>query len=366
MDEDGGLSKYSTNKAGAKYGTGYCDAQCPRDLKFINGEANSAQWKASSNDQNAGVGQYGSCCTEMDIWEANSVSTAYTPHPCSTVGQHRCEGDECGGTYSSTRYAGTCDPDGCDYNSYRQGVKDFYGPGLTVDTKSKFTVVTQFIKGSDGVLSEIKRYYVQNGKLIPNSQSTIPGTTGNSVNPDFCKAQKVAFGDGDHFNDIGGFAQFSKGVAAGMVLVMSLWDDHYANMLWLDSTYPTDASPDTPGKGRGTCDTSSGVPKDIESSQASNQVIYCKTQSPPQTLSSPSLPSSLLSYLLSLENSWLTPFLRTNSQHQVRSHQLDLHGLISVAPDARAVRTMHPPRPIWGRGAAGLGAVGGVFPYWRW
>lgn len=37
MDKDGGMSKYTTNKAGAKYGTGYCDAQCPRDLKFING-----------------------------------------------------------------------------------------------------------------------------------------------------------------------------------------------------------------------------------------------------------------------------------------------------------------------------------------
>jgi len=68
MDEDGGMSKYPTNKAGAKYGTGYCDAQCPRDLKFINGEANSAEWTPSSNDQNAGVGGYGSCCTEMDIW----------------------------------------------------------------------------------------------------------------------------------------------------------------------------------------------------------------------------------------------------------------------------------------------------------
>ena len=38
MDKDGGKSKYSTNQAGAKYGTGYCDAQCPRDLKFINGQ----------------------------------------------------------------------------------------------------------------------------------------------------------------------------------------------------------------------------------------------------------------------------------------------------------------------------------------
>ena len=38
MDADGGLAKYPTNKAGAKYGTGYCDAQCPHDIKFIQGE----------------------------------------------------------------------------------------------------------------------------------------------------------------------------------------------------------------------------------------------------------------------------------------------------------------------------------------
>jgi cellulose 1,4-beta-cellobiosidase len=37
MDEDGGMARFSTNKAGAKYGTGYCDAQCPQDIKFING-----------------------------------------------------------------------------------------------------------------------------------------------------------------------------------------------------------------------------------------------------------------------------------------------------------------------------------------
>lgn len=41
MDADGGLAKYPTNKAGAPYGTGYCDAQCPRDLKFIAGKVSS-------------------------------------------------------------------------------------------------------------------------------------------------------------------------------------------------------------------------------------------------------------------------------------------------------------------------------------
>ncbi|KAK3349419.1 glycoside hydrolase [Lasiosphaeria hispida] len=274
MDEDGGLSKYSTNKAGAKYGTGYCDAQCPRDLKFINGEANVEGWNESSNDENAGVGNYGSCCTEMDIWEANSISTAYTPHPCSTVGQHRCKGDECGGTYSAERYSGTCDPDGCDFNSYRQGDRSFYGPGMTVDTKKKMTVVTQFLKGSNGVLSEIKRFYVQDGKVIPNSESTIEGNPGNSITQEFCEKQKVAFGDIDVHKEKGGFAQMSKGVGAPMVLVMSLWDDHYSNMLWLDSTFPTDASESTPGKGRGTCAVDTGVPSEVETAQGGSRVIY--------------------------------------------------------------------------------------------
>ncbi len=38
MAADGGVSAYPNNKAGARYGVGYCDSQCPRDLKFINGQ----------------------------------------------------------------------------------------------------------------------------------------------------------------------------------------------------------------------------------------------------------------------------------------------------------------------------------------
>ncbi|KAG1694026.1 Exoglucanase 1 [Phytophthora capsici] len=48
MDTDGGMSRFSGNAAGAKYGTGYCDAQCPQDLKFISGEANVLNWTASA------------------------------------------------------------------------------------------------------------------------------------------------------------------------------------------------------------------------------------------------------------------------------------------------------------------------------
>lgn len=38
MEEDGGMASYPSNAAGAKYGTGYCDAQCARDLKFVGGK----------------------------------------------------------------------------------------------------------------------------------------------------------------------------------------------------------------------------------------------------------------------------------------------------------------------------------------
>ena len=79
MDGDDGMSKYPTNQAGAKYGTGYCDAQCPRDLKFIAGQANVEGWTAATNSANSGTGTYGACCNEMDIWEANSLANAYTP-----------------------------------------------------------------------------------------------------------------------------------------------------------------------------------------------------------------------------------------------------------------------------------------------
>ena len=80
---------YPTNGAGAAYGTGYRDAQCPHDIKWINGEANMEDWEPSETDINSGAGKYGSCCPEMDIWEANSRATAYTTHPCSTEGQYR-------------------------------------------------------------------------------------------------------------------------------------------------------------------------------------------------------------------------------------------------------------------------------------
>jgi cellulose 1,4-beta-cellobiosidase len=213
----------------------------------------------------------------MDIWEANSISTAVTPHPCDTASQTMCEGDGCGGTYSSDRYGGTCDPDGCDFNPYRMGNTTFFGPGKTVDTNSKMTVVTQFITSdgtATGSLSEIKRIYVQNGKVIANSASDVSGVTGNSITSDFCTAQKTAFGDKDVFSQHGGLSGMGDALAEGMVLVMSIWDDHNSNMLWLDSDYPTDATATDPGVARGSCSTDSGAPATVEAQSASAKVIF--------------------------------------------------------------------------------------------
>jgi len=269
MSEDGGASEYPGNKAGAKFGTGYCDAQCPRDIKFINGEANTLSW-------GSGQGLYGTCCTEMDIWESNSQASAYTPHVCTVKGQTRCSGVQCGSNQS--RYDGVCDQDGCDFNSYRMGNKQFIGQGSQVNTNQPFTVVTQFITsdGTDnGVLSEIRRFYVQGGKVIPNSQANFNGIKPyNSISDNFCTDQKALFGDTNDFAKKGGFSAMSQVLDRGMVLVLSLWDDHEAYMLWLDSNYPTNKDATLPGIARGPCAITSGKPDDLESQYPNANVKY--------------------------------------------------------------------------------------------
>ncbi|TBU63786.1 cellobiohydrolaseI [Dichomitus squalens] len=276
MDADGGKSRFPNNKAGSKYGTGYCDTQCPQDIKFINGEANILGWTGSASDPNSGTGQYGTCCNEMDVWEANMNGAAVTPHVCSVQGQTRCSGTQCG--EGDERYDGICDKDGCDFNSWRLGNETFLGPGLTVDTRQKVTVVTQFLTNNNqtsGSLSEIRRLYVQNGKVIANSKTNIPGmATFDSITDDFCNAQKEAFGDTNTFESLGGLAQMGNAFQQGMALVMSIWDDHEAGMLWLDADYPTDVPATNPGVSRGPCSATSGDPTTVESQSASASVTF--------------------------------------------------------------------------------------------
>ncbi|KAG0143127.1 hypothetical protein CROQUDRAFT_673154 [Cronartium quercuum f. sp. fusiforme G11] len=278
MEEDGGMSKYSGNKAGAKYGTGYCDAQCPHDLKFIGGKANVENWKPHPTNPNTGTGKMGACCAEMDIWEANSISSAYTPHTCSKPGLTICDGIECGDD-PDNRYKGLCDKDGCDFQPFRLGARDYYGPGKTLDTKKKMTVITQFIT-SDGLatgeLTEVRRSYVQDGKVIANAKTKVEGLKEfDSITKDFCKAYKPIFGDPDHFNDLGGLKTIGESMDRGQVLVLSLWNDWEAKMQWLDGkAYPPTKSPDKLGVARGTCDPSQGDPKSVEANFPDATVEY--------------------------------------------------------------------------------------------
>jgi cellulose 1,4-beta-cellobiosidase len=214
MDADGGMGRFPNNRAGAKYGTGYCDAQCPKDGKFVGDYAN--------------VGKtYGSCCYEFDVWEANKEATQFASHPCSGVS---------GPAVVCTSDCQKCDTSGCAWNHFYKGDKTYYGPGKTVDTTKKITVVTQFVTttGTDaGTLKEVRRLYVQGGKVIQNNKRTEWVGSGNkdydAMSEEYC--EKFSY-DADYVAK-GGHASFSLSFRRGLVLCMSLWTD--GSMWWLDS-----------------------------------------------------------------------------------------------------------------------------------
>lgn len=189
-----------------------------------------------------------------------------TARACSVDQQTRCNysSGECSTTASDDGHSlrGMCDSEGCDMNPFRVGNRDFYGkrPGkqATIDTTKKFTVVTQFI--GTGKDFEIKRFYIQNNVTFANPASSVSGVAGSSLSNTFCNAQKDAFGESNRFQNKGGMASMYKALEKGMVLVIAISDDPSNHMLWLDSTYPTNADPNRPGVVRGECATDSGVP----------------------------------------------------------------------------------------------------------
>ncbi|KAJ7223467.1 cellulase [Mycena pura] len=232
MPLDGGKS--AINEAGATYGTGYCDSQCPKGINFLNGTVNVD-------------GSLGSCCNEMDLWEANSVATQLTPHPCNVTGEFACSGSTCGRPL--------CDPSGCDFNPFRMGNQSFYGPGKIVDTNQVMTVVTQFVTDDgtpEGTLTAIKRIYVQNGVVIQNSNIAISGLPQtNAMTQELCSDKISVLGDDSAFNTFGGLAGMGKSLARSAVLVISLWDDLSGGMIWLDGL--EGSNPSAPGALRGPC-----------------------------------------------------------------------------------------------------------------
>lgn len=237
-------SRSDLNPAGAKYGTGYCDAQCYKHFQWVDGEANLN-------------GTWGNCCGEMDIWEANAMAGTMVPHPCNgTVeGIYKCVGeDEC------NQPVGVCDKWGCGLNPYGLGSKDFYGRNKTVNTNKKITVVTQFITDdgtSNGTLVEIKRLYVQDGKVIEFPSNTAGGVADvDSLTTPFCAATA------SFHEQRGGLGSMGRSIQRGMVLIFSIWNDAGGFMQWLD------------GGDRGPCNTTEGNPALIQKNHPEVSVTY--------------------------------------------------------------------------------------------
>jgi cellulase len=214
MDATGGRNPYNTG--GANYGSGYCDAQCPVQT-WMNGTLNT-------NHQ-------GYCCNEMDILEANSQANAFTPHPCLN---------------------GNCDKNGCGFNPYANGNHNYWGPGMTLDTSKPFTIITRFVTSdgtSTGSLSQIIRYYIQNGVTVASSTGT---KTGDIITASGCSSA----------SGFGGLDEMGKALGRGMVLTFSIWNDNGGFMNWLDSG------------SNGPCSSTSGNPATIITQNPTTHVVF--------------------------------------------------------------------------------------------
>lgn len=269
MPRDGGKDGV-LNTAGAAYGTGYCDAQCPRDMKFIPQlGANLEDYKQVEaltpeleKTMIGPVGHHGACCAEMDIFEANREASALTAHPCSFAGLHTCVGEECGNKDKGE--SSPCDQDGCGFNPYRVGQRNFFGSGAdnTVDSSKPVTLVTQFITSDNtdsGDLVEIRRIWVQDGKIIDNAKTVnLPGSY-DSLTDEYCDAQVKTYNSSNAFKKTGGLKAMGEALDRGMVLTMSIWDDGLGRMLWLDGEKgKIDEDASQPGVVNGPCPFHSG------------------------------------------------------------------------------------------------------------
>jgi len=222
------------NKGEAETGTNYCDAQA--------------------------VG--GTFCSEMDIFEGNTVAQQFTTHACVDA----CASYTNGVSECKQGTQGVCDQSGCGLNPFRYGPGTSYngetnnegwhgvGSSFEIDTSKPFTVTTQFHASS------ISRFYLQNGKRIDlPALYVLPPTDGShyaelespAIKEDFCvdiydrwdgETARTSWRDE---SDEEPLPQMLKNLENGVVLAMSAWYDQetYSNgkpsgtqtgMSWMD------------------------------------------------------------------------------------------------------------------------------------
>ncbi|KAG8874479.1 hypothetical protein FRB97_005885 [Tulasnella sp. 331] len=193
----------------------------------------------------------GSCCSEMDIWKANKMFSAYTPYPCTSDGLLGSPGSTC---------VPICDQAGCDFNS--PVGETFHSTVLAQGSPSTPPRSSQSLPSSSPPPEPPR---------VPSARSV--ASTSKTADA-FCKAQKTSTGDPDSFKNLGGLTEMRQAMSRVMVLVLSIWDDYEVDMLWLGSDYPTTTSPSAPGVARGSSAISSSVPTQVEVVGGSIQEIY--------------------------------------------------------------------------------------------
>jgi cellulose 1,4-beta-cellobiosidase len=231
------------NSLDASFGVNYGSAQCDRDIKYIEGNANMN-------------GAMGACSNEIDIWEANSRATSMALHPCSIKGVT--------GKVNST---GVCDQAGADYNPNRFGNTSFYGLGsqFQVDSSKPMQVITRFHAVNDTIVT-IERLYKQGSKII-----RVPNMTDASI-----ASNHALFKEPDQFHALGGFKTLSSAFSRKMVLILSIWDDTAYSMRWMDSIYPVGSN--AVGSYRGPCSTVDTSVWTLRNTVPNSFVVYSDIQ----------------------------------------------------------------------------------------
>ena len=124
------IGRYPGNTAGAKFGTGYCDAQCPHDVKFINGEANLLDWTgtdSSSRPMNRPARFCALTSTRPPAVDSSRSTTTYQGGGQGDGGNRRCGARGMGGV-----------------RGWRRGVPD--GLDLTIEANIEVLVLVESLQ----------------------------------------------------------------------------------------------------------------------------------------------------------------------------------------------------------------------------
>jgi cellulose 1,4-beta-cellobiosidase len=231
---NGGKGKEKGDKAGARYGTGYCDATCDQGQRFVHGKANYDGWVPSEHDPTLGKGPLGACCAHFVLWEGNTESTDFGFSPCSPTWPHWCKTEKC---------RQKCFAPGCTWIPHGNRHKPFYGPGPTntIDSTRKFSVVNQWFSQQTPLVAAILKtramYFIQDGKLFrsPPSDYRPNGKEFFTMNKQYCQKVVSEFKNGKWWKRSGKWWQRGYGHNYPMVPVFSLFRDvsvFFQAILW--------------------------------------------------------------------------------------------------------------------------------------